>query len=101
MPIGLRARRRFYLQCRTLFRGPDWCELVESAVNGLGVALCPKVLALNELKKHRLVSPMGFAKDGSYYGLLHDSSKPLSHEATEVKSWLKSLGESLSEESKN
>ncbi|EOD80063.1 TrpBA operon transcriptional activator [Grimontia indica] len=71
--------------------------MVESAVNGLGVAICPKVLAINELKKQRLVSPLGFAKDGSYYGLLYESNKPLSSEAAEVKRWLKSLGKSLSD----
>lgn len=69
--------------------------MVESAVNELGVAICPKVLALNELKKQRLVSPMGFVKDGSYYGLLYESNKPLSSEALEVKNWLQFLGKAL------
>ena len=50
--------------------------MVESAAAGLGVALSPRILALDDLRTGRLVAPLGFATDGSAYGLIEPRSTP-------------------------
>jgi len=44
--------------------------MVEAAASGLGVALCPKVLAVDDLDRGRLIAPSGFSRDGTAYGLI-------------------------------
>ena len=39
--------------------------IVEAAAAGLGVALCPRILALDDLRSGRLAAPLGFTPDGS------------------------------------
>ena len=44
--------------------------MAEAAANGLGVAMCPKILAIDDIDRGRLVAPLGFREDGSKYGLI-------------------------------
>ena len=44
--------------------------IVEAASAGLGVALSPLVLAIDDIERGRLFAPMGFEHDGSHYGLI-------------------------------
>ncbi|MBR8654379.1 LysR family transcriptional regulator [Achromobacter sp. Marseille-Q0513] len=50
--------------------------IVEAAAAGLGVALCPRILALDDLRSGRLAAPLGFAPDGSEYGLIEPKAAP-------------------------
>src|SRR5882757_11185148 len=45
--------------------------LLEAAVAGLGVAVAPRPLVMEDLKLGRLVAPFGFVKSGRRYCLLH------------------------------
>ncbi|GEP53695.1 transcriptional regulator GcvA [Reyranella soli] len=45
--------------------------LLEAAVAGLGVAVAPKPLVMEDLKLGRLVAPFGFVKSGRQYCLLY------------------------------
>ena len=44
--------------------------MVEGAASGLGVAICPRMLAMDDIDRGRLVAPLGFHGDGSSYGLI-------------------------------
>ena len=50
--------------------------IVEAAAAGLGVALCPRILALDDLRSGRLAAPLGFTPDGSEYGLIEPKTVP-------------------------
>jgi DNA-binding transcriptional LysR family regulator len=45
--------------------------LLEAAVGGLGVAVAPKPLVMEDLKLGRLVAPFGFVRSGRQYCLLY------------------------------
>ena len=45
--------------------------LLEAAVAGLGIAVAPKPLVMEDLKLGRLVAPFGFVKSGRQYCLLY------------------------------
>lgn len=62
--------------------------MVEAASVGLGVALSPEVLAMDEINKGRLVAPLGFEPDGSYYGVIWANDIGLSDKAEHVVEWL-------------
>ncbi len=62
--------------------------MVEAAANGLGVALCPYALAMDDLKRGRLIAPMGFFEDGSKYGLIYPTALPMTDHVELVKHWL-------------
>ncbi|WP_085909360.1 LysR family transcriptional regulator [Kiloniella majae] len=62
--------------------------MVEAAANGLGVALCPYVLAIDDLEKGRLVAPLGFQEDGSQYGLIYPRNLSLTNHIHLVRNWL-------------
>lgn len=40
--------------------------MVEAAAGGLGVAMCAKIIALDDIRKGRLAAPLGFKPDGSH-----------------------------------
>ncbi|CUR80739.1 LysR substrate-binding domain-containing protein [Achromobacter xylosoxidans] len=50
--------------------------MVEAAAAGLGVALSPRILALDDLRSGRLVAPLDFTPDGSSYGLIESRATP-------------------------
>lgn len=62
---------------------------VEAASAGLGVALSPLVLAIDDVMKRRLVAPTGFDPDGSHYGLIWVSPVELGHSASLLAEWLR------------
>ena len=62
--------------------------IVEAASAGLGVALSPLVLASDDLRKRRLVGPLGFDADGSQYGLIWQEKVELVGAKLELCRWL-------------
>ncbi|MGV4797040.1 LysR substrate-binding domain-containing protein [Rhizobium sp. F40D2] len=47
--------------------------MVEAAASGLGVAMCPKIIAIDDIRKGRLTAPFGFHPDGSHYGVIRSA----------------------------
>ena len=62
--------------------------IVEAACAGLGVALSPLVLAIDDLKNERLIAPVGFDPDGSHYGLIWIGDKELTGARLDLYRWL-------------
>jgi len=71
--------------------------MVEAALSGLGVAMCPKVLVLNEINKGRLNAPYGFKKDGSHYGLIYQEQELLNRKASEIRNWILALAQQMNQ----
>lgn len=63
--------------------------MVEAASSGLGVGLVPRVVAVDDIKRERLVAPFGFDPDGSRYGVLHPTHIPLGKNASLLLDWLR------------
>lgn len=61
---------------------------VEAASAGLGVAMSPEVLAMDDVGKGRLAAPAGFQADGSHYGLLWLGTPQLEGARRELADWL-------------
>ena len=62
--------------------------IVEAASAGLGVALSPLVLALDDVERGSLAAPAGFDPDGSQYGLIWLGSSELQGVECELADWL-------------
>lgn len=62
--------------------------IVEAASAGLGVALSPLVLAVDDVERGRLVAPAGFDPDGSQYGLIWLGASELQGVELELAAWL-------------
>lgn len=63
----------------------------ESALAGLGVALCPLLVVADDLAAGRLIAPEGFAADGSRYGLIRRGTRGAPSAAVaRLGDWLKS-----------
>ena len=62
--------------------------IVEAAAAGLGVALSPLVLAVDDVERGSLAAPAGFDPDGSQYGLIWQGSSELQGVAFELAQWL-------------
>lgn len=62
--------------------------MAEAAAAGLGVAMCPRIIALDDIRNQRLAAPMGFTPDGSVYGLIQSALKPETPHALLFKTWL-------------
>ena len=62
--------------------------IVEAAANGLGVAMCPKVVVMDDVRDARLIAPLGFTPDGSGYGLLQPSRLVEHPDLCLLKDWL-------------
>jgi DNA-binding transcriptional LysR family regulator len=69
--------------------------MVEAACSGLGVAMAPRVFAIDDILRNRLSAPAGFDPDGSRYGLLHPTGEPLSASARLVCKWLEGASKDL------
>ena len=61
--------------------------VVEAAASGLGVAMCPKVLALDDICNKRLIAPLGFAPDGPNM-VCYSRPGPETPELVMLKEWL-------------
>ena len=62
--------------------------MVEAAASGLGVAMCPKVLAVDDLERGRLIAPCGFSEDGTDYGLILPDAGAVSPGIARLRQWL-------------
>jgi len=62
--------------------------IVEAASAGLGVALSPLVLAVDDVERGSLAAPAGFDPDGSHYGLIWLGSNELQGVEFELAEWL-------------
>lgn len=62
--------------------------MVEAACAGLGVALSPRVLATDDLHRARLMAPLGFDADGTYYGLIWTQDHELTGARMGLYQWL-------------
>lgn len=72
--------------------------MIEAALSGLGVAMSPKMLVLNEIQQGRLNAPNGFQKDGSHYGLIYQEKELLNSEAKEIRNWILALAHKMDSE---
>jgi DNA-binding transcriptional LysR family regulator len=62
--------------------------IVEAASGGLGVALSPLVLAVDDVERGILAAPAGFDPDGTQYGLIWLGSSELQGVELELAEWL-------------
>ncbi len=62
--------------------------IVEAAAAGLGVALSPLVLAVDDVERGALLAPLGFDPDGSQYGLLWTGPSELRGAELDLAEWL-------------
>jgi DNA-binding transcriptional LysR family regulator len=62
--------------------------IVEAAAAGLGVALSPRVLAVDDVERGSLAAPAGFDPDGSQYGLIWLGWSELQGAALALAAWL-------------
>ncbi|AHG40904.1 transcriptional regulator [Pseudomonas syringae CC1557] len=62
--------------------------IVEAAAAGLGVALSPLILALDDVGRGSLAAPAGFDPDGSQYGLIWLGASELQGVEFELAEWL-------------
>jgi DNA-binding transcriptional LysR family regulator len=62
--------------------------MVEAASAGLGVALCPLVLLVDDVKRGSLAAPAGFDPDGSQYGLIWQGASELHGVELALVEWL-------------
>jgi LysR family transcriptional regulator, glycine cleavage system transcriptional activator len=62
--------------------------LLEAAVAGLGVAVAPKPLVLEDLKLGRLVAPFGFLRSGRQYCLVYPTELASVPKVRTFRSWL-------------
>lgn len=62
--------------------------MVEAALAGLGVCMCPKIIAIDDVRKGRLAAPHGFMPDGSRYGLIRPSAGKETKSAPLFCEWL-------------
>jgi DNA-binding transcriptional LysR family regulator len=70
--------------------------IVEAASAGLGVALSPLVLAIDDVGRGSLAAPAGFDPDGSQYGLIWVGSSELAGVEFELAEWLQAQFSRLS-----
>jgi len=69
--------------------------MVEGAANGLGVAICPKVLAFDEINRGRLIAPFGFDNDSTSYGIIHPNTTLANDQLILLKNWLFDIAKEL------
>ncbi len=69
--------------------------MVEAACGGLGVGMAPRVIAIDDVERGRLVAPHGFQPDGTRYGLLHGSRTELSEDASLLRDWISDMSADL------
>ncbi|QKK26727.1 LysR substrate-binding domain-containing protein [Rhizobium hidalgonense] len=62
--------------------------MVEAAASGLGVAMCPKIIAIDDIRKGRLTAPLGFHPDGSHYGVIRSALARRTAGIDQFVSWL-------------
>ncbi len=105
--IGLGARTRpeawsNWLTQQSDIKGPREVRLfdhhflmAEAAASGLGVAMSPKIVSIDDISRERLVAPCGFASDDTNYGLIYPRSPKLSVDTVTLIKWMKGIFESV------
>ena len=62
--------------------------MLEAAANGLGVALSPQIIAADDTAKGRLLAPVGFDADGTFYGLIRPKENDTTEHARSLEKWI-------------
>jgi DNA-binding transcriptional LysR family regulator len=62
--------------------------ILEAALAGLGVALSPYILAVDDVQRERLLAPAGFESDGSHYGLIWMGPEELKGAELRLAEWI-------------
>lgn len=62
--------------------------MMEAALGGLGVALSPQAIAVNDVVAGRLEAPCGFSPDGTAYGLIQPRASAPSEDLSALRTWL-------------
>lgn len=63
--------------------------MVEAAASGLGVALSPKILSVDDIERGRLIAPCGFSPDSTWYGLIDRGGNGPDHDQKQkLAAWL-------------
>ena len=69
--------------------------MVEAACGGLGVGIAPRVMAIDDVDRGRLVAPNDFVSDGTRYGLLWAEKDELSASTRLFHKWLSKMSVDL------
>lgn len=72
--------------------------VAEAALGGLGVALAPQVIAIDDVASGRLQAPLGFHRDGTDYGLIYPKSISVTAGLSKLQTWLTAEAEILKSE---
>jgi DNA-binding transcriptional LysR family regulator len=62
--------------------------MAEAALGGLGVALAPQAIAVDDVTNGRLEAPLGFDRDGTDYGLIYPKSTTVTPGLSALCDWL-------------
>ncbi|MBB2168157.1 LysR family transcriptional regulator [Gluconacetobacter aggeris] len=62
--------------------------MLEAAANGLGVALSPRIIAMDDIATGRLVAPAGFDADGTSYGLIRPNGMEITDSVSILEKWI-------------
>ncbi|NIE81702.1 LysR family transcriptional regulator [Asaia sp. As-1742] len=62
--------------------------MLEAAANGLGVALSPQIIAAGDMARGRLLAPVGFDADGTFYGLIQPKGNGPTEHAKALEKWI-------------
>jgi DNA-binding transcriptional LysR family regulator len=62
--------------------------MLEAAVAGLGVAVAPRPLVMEDLRLGRLVAPFGFVKSGRRYCLVHPAELAQANKVRTFRRWI-------------
>ncbi len=101
--VGLASRTRPDVWAAWLLKHPDVHRpkeirffdhhflLAEAAASGLGVAICPHMIASDDLERNRLSAPLGFVADGTYYGLVYPKNPSLGIAERVLSDWIESV----------
>ena len=62
--------------------------MLEAAANGLGVALSPRIIAMDDIAIGRLVAAAGFDADGTSYGLIRPRGMEITDSVSILEKWI-------------
>ncbi|MBO1325641.1 LysR family transcriptional regulator [Acetobacter sp. TBRC 12305] len=62
--------------------------MLEAAASGLGVALSPHIITADDVTSGRLLAPVGFSADGTFYGLIQPGKNDASEHLRALESWI-------------
>lgn len=69
--------------------------VAEAAASGLGVAICPKVVAMDDISSGRLLAPAQFEPDGSSYGLITLKEPSPSAQVSLLANWIRDISNAV------